>query len=301
MDELRERFADLDHRLADLDMPDLLSAAEIRAVRTTERVHARHRWSLLALVAVFVLGSGALGWAYFTSSAQDTVSIQCEIAGVSTVIPSVSGNPVADCAAQWRRDTGNAAPQLVAYDNGHGGITVLPADQPPPSGWRALPPGATQNGSMVEMQQWLDDHVSGLNSGCYDNETAVPMTEQALQRLGMTNWTVQPAPRADPRACVDTGIPDPATFTVQLRALDGPPSPDAPFERLAVKLRSIAAGCILIDAAVRQVRAAAAEVGLSQEAHEYQLTEVTDPTARCTTIYENVGGSVFVILRGPSS
>jgi hypothetical protein len=31
------------------------------------------------------------------------------------------------------------------------------------------------------------------------------------------------------------------------------------------------------------------------------LTEVTDPTARCTTIYENVGGSVFVILRGPSS
>lgn len=304
MNDLRERFLDLDHRLADLDLPDLLAAAEARAASLgpdRSGVSRPRRVRLLVVVAVVVLGGAALGWAFFASSARDTVSIQCMIDGSSSVIPSATGDPVADCAAQWERETGSLAPRLVAYDNGHGGITVRPADEPPPSGWTPLPDGATQNVAMVRMQQWLDDYVGGLNSGCFDNATAVAMTERALERLGMTLWTVRPAPSDDTGACVESGLLDPMSQTVQLRALDGPTDPAAPYEKLAVKLRSIADGCGSLYATARQVRSAATDLGLSEDAGQYQVTEVRDDEARCTSINENVGGTIFIILRGPSS
>jgi hypothetical protein len=260
----------------------------------------RRRFRLPVLVAVLVFAGAAVGWAFLRSSPRDTVSVQCEIEGVSTVIPSATGNPVADCAAQWRRDTGSAGPRLVAYDNGTGGITVLPADATAPSGWTRLPSGAKQNEAMVEMQQWLDDYVSGLNSGCYDDATAVAMTEKALTRLGMGNWTVQPPPPDDNSPCVDTGILDGTTFTVALRALGGGHDARMAFETLAVRLRSIAQRCESLDTVAREVRSAAAKLGLSERAHEYEVTHVRDDSARCTTIYEDVGGTIFLVLRGPS-
>src|SRR5204863_280433 len=82
-----------------------------------------------------------------------------------------------------------------------------------------LPTGETQNASMVEMQQWLDDYVGGLNSGCYDHATATQTTQQALIRFDMADWTVQPPPASDTGQCVDTGILDGTNRTVTLRAL----------------------------------------------------------------------------------
>jgi hypothetical protein len=273
----------------------------------------RRRLPVVAVVGAVVLGGTAIGWAFAMSSARDTVSVECEIEGGSVIIPSATGDPVADCAAQWQRDTGNRAPRLVAYDNGQGGIIVAPADQPPLPGATPLPTGATQNVSMIEVQQSLDDYIAGLNSGCYDNATAVKMTEQTLARVGMGDWTVQPAPSTDfsppstssaapaSNQCVDTAILDPATSTVTLRALGGPASPDAPYEKLAAMLRSIAQGCTSLDATAQQVRSAASELGLSEAAHQYQLTEVQVKDAGCTTIDENVGGTIFLILRGPAT
>src|SRR5438094_708035 len=60
------------------------------------------------------------------------------------------------------------------------------------------------------------------------------------------------------------------------------------------------AGCASLDATAKQVRSAARELGLS-EGDQYQLTEVRDDSARCITITEDVGGTIFVILRGPSN
>ncbi len=284
-------------RSLDSDASAPLRASTSQGARPARR---RLRLPVLVALAVLVLSGTAVGWALIASSARNTVSVQCEIEGASAVIPSATGNPVADCAAQWQRDTGSPAPPLVAYDNGDGGITVLPADQTPPSGFTRLPTGATQNVSMVEMQQWLDDYVSGLNSGCYENATAMKMTEQTLARLGMADWTVAPAPSSDTSPCVDTGILNAATNTVTLRALGGPVPPDATEEKLAVKLRSIAQGCESLDATAQQVRSAANELGLSEDARQYELTKVRDASARCTTIYENVGGTIFLILRGPA-
>jgi hypothetical protein len=261
----------------------------------------RHRPVILIAAAFVVLVGTAAGWALVTSSARDSVAVQCEIPGSSVVIPAASGDPVADCAAQWQRETGGPAPRLVAYGNGLGGITVLPADETPPSGFTPLHAGVTQNVAMVQMQQWLDDYVSGLNAGCYESSTAIEMTQQELGRLGMTGWTVQPSPTTDGGRCVNTGILDASTMTVSLRAMGGPLPPGSDVERLAVELRSIAQDCAPLDATARQVRSAASKLGLSEDARQYELTEVRDDSAPCTRIVENVGGTIFLILRGPSN
>jgi hypothetical protein len=284
-----------------LELESLVPQVDPRPPRRRSTRRRPRRWSPLAAAALIVLSGAAIAWAVAASTARDTVSIRCEIEGVSSVIPAASGDPVADCAAQWERDTGSAEPPLAAYDNGKGGITVLPAVQAPPSGWTRLEGGEAQNVAIVQMQQWLDDYVAGLRSGCFDHVTAAGMTERALDRFGMDGWSVGPEPSSDAGPCVDTGTLDPDTRTVTLRALDGRPNPGAPFEQLAAKLRSIAELCTSIDAAARQVRAAAGDLGLFEEAHEYEVTEVPDDSLGCTTITESVGGTIFVVLRGPSS
>jgi hypothetical protein len=127
------------------------------------------------------------------------------------------------------------------------------------------------------------------------------MTQQELAQLGMTDWTVQPPPTTDSGRCVGIGILDAPTTTVSLRAMGGQSSPGSDFERLAVELRSIAQDCAPLDATARRVRSAAGALGLSADANEYELTEVKDDSVPCTTIYENVGGTIFLILRGPSN
>ena len=269
---------------------------------------AGRRARLPVVVGVtLVLAGSAIGWAITTTSARDTVSIQClNAGGGDTIIPAVTGDPVADCAAQWRRDTGSEPPPLIAYDNGHGGITVAPADRAPLPGATPLPEGATQNVAIVQVQRSLDDLVGGLNSGCFDNPTAVEMTTGILARFGMQDWTVEPAPPADLSGssnewCVDTAILDPETRTVSLRALGGPMPADAPYAQLAARLRSLSTECIPLDAMTQRVGSILDELGISEARNEVQLTEIREHDAPCATVTETVGGSIFLALRGPAA
>jgi hypothetical protein len=270
---------------------------------------AGRRLRLPVLVGVaLVLAGTAIGWAITATSARDTVSVQCLSAGGDTIIPAVTGDPVADCAAQWRRDTGSEPPPLVAYDNGHGGITVAPADRPALPGATPLPDGATQNEAIVQVQRSLDDLVGGLNSGCFDNPTAVEMTTGILARFGMQDWTVNPAPPADlsgssgsQEPCVYTVILDPATRTVTLRALGGALPADAPYSKLAARLRSLSTECMPLDAMTERVGAILDELGISEARHEVERTEIPEHDAPCTTVTETVGGSIFLVLRGPAA
>lgn len=190
---------------------------------------------VLVAAAIGITG-GAIAWAVSNGSARDTVSVQCLIRGNDAIIPATTGDPVQDCAANWRRSTGSNPPELVAYDNGRGGITVMAADQAPLPGATAMPSGATQNVSLVAVQQSLDDYVSGLNSGCYDSATATEMTQQTLTRFVLTDWTISsetevaPTSTASPargtaELCMNLAILDPATQTVQLHGSRGQPSP----------------------------------------------------------------------------
>jgi hypothetical protein len=65
-----------------------------------------------------VLSGAAVAWGFLASSARDTVAVECVIQGSDSIIPAASGDPVADCAAEWQRETGHSAPALVAYDSG---------------------------------------------------------------------------------------------------------------------------------------------------------------------------------------
>ena len=285
-----------------------------RSWAVRRRRSATRRFSRLPIVAgasVLVLAGTAIGWALTQASSRDTVSVQCLISGSDTIIPAITGDPVADCAAQWRRDHGGEPPPLVAYDNGHGGITVVPADQTPPAGATPLPGRALQNVAIVQAQQALDDLIHGLNSGCFDNATAVEETTRILTRFGMGDWAVQPAPPSDvpaasgeqaPRErCVGTAIIDAANRTVLLRALGGPLPAQAPYQRLAARLRVLSQECLPLDVMARRVRSIADDLGLSEARKEYQLTEITEKDAPCTTIVETVGGTIFLILRGPAA
>lgn len=275
-------------------------------------VHGRKlRLPVLVGVSALVLAGTAIGWALTGTSARDTVSVQCLIEGSDTIIPAITGDPVADCAAEYRRDTKSDPPPLVAYDNGHGGITVAPADRAPLPGAIVLPGGATKNLSIVEVQQSIDDLVGGLKSGCFDNQTAGRMTTRILERFGMVDWTVSPAPSTDfpsssgesdvTEYCVDTAILDASTRTVVLRALGGALPSDAPYAKLAARLRSLTRDCMPLDTMAKRVRSIADELGLSEAANDYQLTEIVENDAQCTTVTETVGGSIFLILRGPAA
>ena len=49
------------------------------------------------------------------------------------------------------------------------------------------------------------------------------------------------------------------------------------------------------------MRADARQLGLDENANEVEINEVTEPNAPCTSIYETVGGTIFITLRGPAA
>jgi hypothetical protein len=271
------------------------------AAPAADRRRRRRASVVAAASATSVVAGAAIAWGVTSSGATDTVSVQCEINGTDTIIAARSGDPVADCAAQWQRDTGTPAPNLTAYDNGHGGITVAPATQAPPPSSVSLPPGVTQNVTAITLQESLDDYVAGLNSSCHSADSAVTLVRTELEAAGLTDWSVSAPPGgADgTTTCADTAIVDAGSRTVLLRALGGPSQPDLPFMRLAQRLRQLS-GCDSVDALARQVRAAASELGLSEAAKDYELTTVAGP-GHCAVVHETVGGTIFLTIRGPNS
>ncbi|HEY5457085.1 MAG TPA: hypothetical protein VIJ96_16610 [Acidothermaceae bacterium] len=308
-------------------MPRIESGASIEPIAARRR---RHVPLVVGAVATVLIGGTAAGWALAPSSSHNTVSIDCVITGTGTVIPSESGNAVSDCAAQWRSETGRQAPPLAAYDNGHGGIAVAPADQTPAPAFTRIPAATSQNVAVIDLQESLDDYVQGLNSGCYDNRAATTMARHDLTALGLSGWTVVPAtpgsvganpelpqPVASPftstaatpapsssgstRQCVDTSILDSKAQTITLRYSEVPGNVGTPYQQLAVKLRKIARSCQPLNATESQVRAATNSLALSEAAHDYKLTKVAQTDVSCTVIHETVGGMIFLTLRGPTS
>lgn len=255
----------------------------------------RRRPLVLALALLTAAATAATAWAILGSSARETTSIECSVAGADTVIPATSGDPAADCALQLQRDSGATPPPLVAYDNGHGGVTVIPRGEEPQAGWKPLP-GRSQDVALIQLQESLDDYVNGLNSSCLDGKAATALTDAKLARFGFTGWTVG---MRDQGPCTNADIVDPASRTVTLISGAAPSGPETASRKLADKLRPLTRSCRSLPAAEAAVRAAASDLGLSESARTYQLQTVTDPSLRCAAVYENVGGTIFLTVRGP--
>jgi hypothetical protein len=281
------------------------------------RVAPRRRRLVLALAAFAVVAvATAATWVVLSNGpARETTSVECVIKGVDTIIPSTSGDPAQDCAVEWKRELGQAAPPLLAYDNGHGGVTVLMRSATPPAGFKRLVAG--QDADLIQLQNSLDDFVNGLNSSCLGNPGATTLTESKLARFGFTGWIVSsrgasspgtappaqagtrtaPTVKSDGNICWNGDIVDPSTQSVTLIASSdqngGTPT------SLADKLRPIARQCQSLPDAVASVRNAANGLGLSESAKTYELNTATDNSMRCASIYETVGGTIFLTVRGP--
>jgi hypothetical protein len=224
------------------------------------------------------------------------------IQGVDTVIPSTSGDPAQDCAVEWKRELGKAAPPLRAYDNGLGGVTVIPRTAKPQSGWKRLVSG--QDVDLIQLQDSLDDYVNGLDSSCFGSAAATAFTEARLAHFGFTGWTVavrDSGTSPGTQACVGGALVDPTTESVTLGSEPAQSGPKTVFEKLAVKLQPVTQGCRSLPAAVATVRATASDLGLSESPTSYDLNTVTDNSMRCASIYETVGGTIFLTVRGPHS
>lgn len=260
----------------------------------------RRRRLVLALAVLAVLGATAATWAVVRAPARETTSVQCLIDGNDAIVPSVSGDPAADCALEWQRDQGTTPPPLVAYDNGLGGVTVIPRGQKPQAGWTRLP-GQSQDVALIELQYSLDDAINGLNSSCLDPTAATRLTQAKLAQFGFSSWTVtvrDPSSANTPGNCVSAEVLDPVTTTVTLIAM-GTTSAGGSARELADKLRPLTQECQSLPDAVAAVRATAAGLGMAESARTYDLNAVTDDSMRCASITETVGGTIFLTVRGP--
>jgi hypothetical protein len=259
------------------------------------RATRRRRPLVLALAVVAAAATAAAAWAVLGSPpAQETTSVQCLIAGSDAIVPSTSGDPAHDCATEWKRDFGTAPPPLAAYDNGLGGVTVIPRGKKPPPSWKPL---QSQDVALIELQDSLDDHIGGLNASCLDGKAATSLADAKLAEFGFRGWSV--SVRSGAGTCVASDIVDAADQSVTLIPVSVQAGPEPTYQKLADRLRPITQKCESLSAAEASVQAAASSVGLS--ASDYQLGATADSTLRCASIFETVGGTIFLTIRGPSS
>ncbi|HUJ56144.1 MAG TPA: hypothetical protein VLW49_09185 [Gaiellaceae bacterium] len=279
----------------------LLVAIMRQSPGRTRPARRRLRRPLVAALAVVAVAAATgAGWAMTRGSARETTTVDCLIDGESTVIDATSGDPASDCAAVWPAP----APKLQAYDDGIGGVVVIPASQKPRAGWTAI---ASQDVALIELQESLDDNINGLDSSCFDASAATTFARQQLDRLGLIGWTVQvrSSSQTGQSAPCYGGFAQPEAKTVTLMPFGDQSGPASwPPHRLADSLRPLTQECLSLPAMKSEVEQRASSLGLSQTvegSHNYELNSTEDDTMRCATVYETVGGTIDVVLRGPSA
>ena len=255
-------------------------------------------WAI-ALALVALIGAAAGGWALSRDSATAT-EVGCQFdRGSVHVIDSSTGDPVADCGAEWRRLFHSSPPALVAYDSGFGGITVVRQGSDVPSSWQRLATGFRQNTRLIELDAALGDHGGGLESGCMRLAEARRVAEGEVARLGLRNWTVVPERgAADGRTTCTAHYLDRVERRVVLFPMERLRSDaGAPYAQLARRLRALTTNtCMSVDEALFAARREARQLRLDETAGEVLFHTVDgDACARATV---NVGGRVEVTIRG---
>jgi len=225
---------------------ELLAGVTREALGRAGRPVARRRRPLvLALVVVAAAATAAGAWAVLHgSSAQETTSVQCLIGSSDAIIPSTSGDPAHDCAVDYKREFGTTAPPLLAYDNGHGGVTVLPSGKTPPAGYTRLV--GSQDVDLIQLQASLDDFVNGLNASCLNTTAATALAQARLAEFGFTGWTVaiRSSGSTNGPTCVDMDVVDPSSQTVTLIPTGVPAGlPETTIGKLAAQLRPLTQSC----------------------------------------------------------
>jgi hypothetical protein len=284
----------------------------LQAVRASapRRTRGRRQRTVIGLVAGAVtLGSGGLAFAVLSGQpAATALKINCASdpndalefnkQGVYTdVIDVSSGDPVADCAAEFAR-RGEPAPALRAYSSGSVFVWVVPAEWKVPTSWQPLATNFRSDTVRLTLKHRVEDPVDGPGAGCKSTIAVHDAVVSELATLHMEGWTIKPAPGAasgDGQAnCAFAFLDEEGTKTIYLQA--GPPlSPadlqaDHAYEGLKTQLRqNIAERCLTMSQAKT-----AAEEALSSNRLKGTVLAASTSAGRCTAV-DLIPAGVFTV------
>lgn len=289
---------------------DLMTTITKGVEEETERpLRRRRRWAI-PIAAVAVSATAAAGWAVMQDSSSSTTTIRCP---ENTIIDAVTGNPVADCSDTWTGIHGSEpVPSMVAYDDGRGGVHVLLGSEAVPDGYVALPGGSYQDTTLIELKDALNDVGTGLSARCVDEKTARDITRRELDRLGLTDWTIQvdSASRDGSTTCVEFLDLKRNQQQVQLMAGRDTSREAHPHAAFAAALHDrLKSECVGLDRAADLTRSLGAATNIVVNGNHIVITEeaglvihtIEDSSSGCTRANVTVGGSVKVTLRGPTT
>lgn len=264
-------------------------------------------------------GGGGLAWAVFTQPAETALKVQCaatveradwnpaQAGSYGLVLPSFSGDPLADCADEYQRLTGGT-PELIAYETGQVYIAVIPADWPVPGDWTPLQTGFRNDPARLELAHRLDDLVEGPQARCSTADQAEAVVRAELADLQLTGWQVERLPQAARTDgtdwCAVAWVDEGPLAKIIIQGIEGGMfDPDAtgtePLRRVIDSLRSdVAQSCLSLAEAVERTEQAITRNGW--DLVDTKITAIKDPTATCSRVDLIPGGLVTVVLRGPA-
>ena len=282
----------------------MTSTTEAHVTVPPARRRRRLTRGLVAGLAGLVLaGGGAAAWATY-SSGHESASIMCSSPGVDGMIPAVSGDPVADCTAMWRREGVKVPAGLRAYDSGRSIVVRL--DGTVPDGAPVLPAGQVQDKRVIELTAAMDDLVDRpAVTGCAREADRRALAQAQLDRLHLTDWTIKPWADAPPKPgnCVHAIVEaDSRSILLVDSGPTEPAEPGAETARLAGLLRThISQGCLSLDEAEAVARKDIRTVEPDLPAEALAVTRTVDPTARCTRVDWLPAGNLDLRLYGPET
>lgn len=317
---------DLDHLSlldpADGPMPQDAKTGMLVALTTGHASQRRGRKRLIAsLAGAFVVTASGGGIAYAVLSGQpeqSALGIKCGVLTtqsdwnrdheVRTSMPNISGDPVADCAAEYTRLTGTT-PSLIGYTSGESSLLVIPSMWTPPTGWPPLPASFRVDDKRLELAQRLQDVIAGPTATCLSQGATEAKIQSDENDLGLIGWITTNRTTADANGsttCALASVDDNGTNTVRVGAelvaeragvtvtTAGYPN----ISRLAGALKhQISDRCLTLTQAQQTVTRLLDDAGIDTK--DAKVPATIDASAACTRVVMVPAGLTVIVLRGP--
>jgi hypothetical protein len=221
-------------------------------------------------------------------------------------------DPIADCAAEYRRFGKVVPTSLKAYYPGHPTIKVIPAGWTPPSTWRLLPRTFVLDARRLELRQRLEDMVDApTRYGSCATLDQVESFAQAQQRALGLHYLVKRLSRSEAQArsgnniegstiCAAAFVDDHGRDLIEVAEVEMPSDlfgPPTPLSNVADRLRAqISDACVGLADAERLARRALTKPRFPNR--DIRVVPIRDESRRCTTVD---WASIAILLHGPTA
>jgi hypothetical protein len=170
------------------------SQSGVRRPRLGARLLDSHRGISAAAAAAVLVTGGVSVWAAVGghTNPRTNTTIEC---GYNTYIPVESGDPILDCRNVLRRQD-HHVPALAGWITPTGLVAVLPKLDRPPAGSVPLPAGFRENGSVLYLDDEMNDVAAPIATGCTSAASATGFASKELAVAGLSGWVVKVRPGA---------------------------------------------------------------------------------------------------------